>query len=111
MSLPIHADRPPLCETADGVIRIADTRIPLERVLRAFLSGATPEQIVHDYDVLNLEDVYAVINFYLHHREEVDEYMAGAKDEASEMACEIQQTFPSIGIRARLLANRPGEAR
>ena len=109
MSLPIHADRPPLCESTDGVIRIADTRIPLERVLRAFLNGSTPEQIAQDYDALDLEDVYAVINFYLHHRQDVDEYMAVANDEVSETAREIQQTFPSTDIRARLLANRPSK--
>jgi uncharacterized protein (DUF433 family) len=58
MSLSIHADRPPLCESTDGVILIADTRISLERVLRAFLNGSTPEQIVQDYDVLDLEHAF-----------------------------------------------------
>ncbi len=33
---------PPLTESADGTIRIANTRIPLEREIRAFQSGATP---------------------------------------------------------------------
>jgi len=44
-------------ETEQGVLRVAGTRIPLERIVRGFLSGATPEQIVQDYDVLDIKDV------------------------------------------------------
>jgi uncharacterized protein (DUF433 family) len=107
--LPNHADPPPLSESADGVIRIAGTRIPLERILRAFLDGSTPEQIVHDYDVLDLEEVYAVISYYLLHRKEVDEYLAVASEDGGKTTQKIQQEFNPTGIRARLLANRPAE--
>jgi uncharacterized protein (DUF433 family) len=106
MPLPIRSDPPPLCENADRVVRIAGTRIPLERIVRAFLSGATPEQIVQDYDVLTIEDVYAVINYYLHHRAEVDAYLAEAEQEASRTRSEIEQMCDPAGIRARLMARR-----
>ena len=78
MNLKLQADPPPLEEANDGVVRIAGTRIPLERVLRAFLAGSTPEQIAHDFDVLSIEGVYAVVNYYLHHRSEVDADLADA---------------------------------
>ena len=79
MTLTIHADLPPLRQTEDGVVRIANTRIPLERIVHAFLDGQTPEQIAQNFDVLKLEDVYAVVTYYLHHREEVDAYLARPK--------------------------------
>jgi uncharacterized protein (DUF433 family) len=110
MTLTIHADVPPLRETDDGVVRIAGTRIPLERVVRAFLAGMTPEQISQNFDVLRIEDVYAVVNFYLHHRDEVDAYMKAAEQDALRTRHEIEKQFDPTGIRARLLAPRHPEA-
>lgn len=110
MILSIHADKPPLREAGDGIVRIADTRIPLERVIRSFLTGMTPEQIVQSFDVLKLEDVYAVVNYYLHHRDEVDAYVAAAERDAANVRDEIEKQFDPTGIRARLLARRPLEA-
>ncbi len=110
MTLSIHADTPPLRETEDGVVRIADTRIPLERVIRSFLTGMTPEQIVQSFDVLKIEDVYAVVNYYLHHRDEVDAYLAAAERDAASVRDEIEKQFDPTGIRARLLARRRPEA-
>jgi uncharacterized protein (DUF433 family) len=106
MSLKLHADLPPLREADDGVVRIAGTRIPLERVLRAFLTGMTPEQIVQDFDVLTVEDVYAVVNYYLHHRSEVDAYMAGSEQAAARTRELIETEMDPAEIRNRLLSRR-----
>jgi len=109
MTLPIHGDPPPLCETEDGVLRISGTRVPLERVVRAFRLGATPEQIAQDFDVLSIESVYAVINYYLHHRSEVDAYLAKAEQEIAETRSKIEQKIDPIGIRSRLIAKHSAE--
>ena len=110
MNLKVQADPPPLCETKDGVVRISGTRIPLERIVRAFLAGSTPEQIAHDYDVVSIEDVYAVVNYYLHHRAEVDAYLADAEQGSARIRSEIEQRHDPAGIRARLLARRSAKA-
>jgi uncharacterized protein (DUF433 family) len=110
MTLSIHADKPPLRQSEDGILRIGDTRIPLERVVRAFQSGMTPEEIVLSFDVLKLEDVYSVVNYYLHHREEVDAYLANADRDAADLRSEIEKQFDQSGIRARLLARRQPKA-
>ena len=109
MTLPIRGDLPPLCETDDGVIRVSGTRIPLERVVRAFRSGATPEQIAQDFDVLTIECVYSVVNYYLHHRSEVDAYLATAEEEAGKTRGKIEREDDPTGIRARLIARRSAE--
>jgi len=106
VNLIVHADPPPLYEANDRVVRIAGTRIPLERIVRAFLAGSTPEQIAQDYDVLSLEDVYAVVNYYLHHRSEVDAYLADAEADAVRTRDETERQHGLNGIRARLLARR-----
>lgn len=110
MSLPINAEAPPLHEGDDGVVYVADTGIPLERVIRAFLAGMTPEQVVQDFDVLTVEDVYAVVNYYLHHRPEVDDYLNAAASEANVLRDEVERSHDPSGLRARLLARRPTES-
>jgi uncharacterized protein (DUF433 family) len=110
MLLSIQADMPPLSYSSDGVIRVGGTRIPLERVIRAFQAGMTPEQIAQDFDVLTVEDIYATINYYLHHREEVDAYLQSASEETLCTREEMERQFDPTGIRARLLARRAARA-
>ncbi len=104
MSLTIHAERPPLLEISHNIIRVAGTRVPLERVLRAFLNGSTAEQISQDFEVLKLQDIYAVISYYLQNRAEVDSWLAEIEDETSRIRTETERQYDPAGIRERLLA-------
>ena len=61
----------PLRRDDSGAIRIGDSRVLLELVIEAYLDGVTPEAIVRRFENLRLADVYAVINYYLNHSEEV----------------------------------------
>ena len=58
------------------VIRLRGHRIGLEHVIEAYKEGETPEQIVAYYKSLSLEEVYAVIAYYLRNRDEVEAYLA-----------------------------------
>jgi len=88
--------------TNAGVLRIQGTRVSLDSVIIAFNQGATPEQIVQDYDSLTLIQVYAAISYYLQHRKEVDDYLA----ERGERRKELRSQYNQEGIRERLLARR-----
>jgi uncharacterized protein (DUF433 family) len=90
----------------DHTIYVAGTRVPLETVIGAFLDGATPEEIVYQYPSLQLADAYAVIGYYLHHREEIDAYRAERAEAAVEIRRANESRFPPEGVRARLLARR-----
>jgi uncharacterized protein (DUF433 family) len=58
-------------------IRIKGHRIGIETVIDGYLHhGMTAEQIQEAYPSLTLEEVYATILYFLHHRELVTEYMA-----------------------------------
>lgn len=95
----------PLRTDDDGVIRIGSTRVTLETVIHAFQRGETPEQIIDSFDVLKLADVYAVVSYYLEHRDEVDEYMHRAQIEAEIMRQEINKRNTDLPeIRERMLA-------
>ena len=55
----------PLRKAEDGTWRVGNTRVLFDLVVYAFNNGRTPEEIVQSYDTLQLEDVYAVIAYYL----------------------------------------------
>ena len=94
----------PLSTDADGVIRVAGTRVTLSTVIDTFLTGATPEEIAQDFPVLRLDDVYAVVTYYLRHREEVDSYLRERRTQAEALRREIEARSPQTGLRDRLLA-------
>jgi uncharacterized protein (DUF433 family) len=103
VTLVIQAEKAPIRINEDGKALIGDTRIPLETVISAFYRGDSPEQIVDSFDVLSLGDVYAVIAYYIKHREAVDEYIRG-RDLAAESAYrKIEANQPNmLEFRMRL---------
>jgi uncharacterized protein (DUF433 family) len=103
----VQAEAPPLREDAAGALRVGDSRVLLELVIRAFQDGATPETIVQRYSTLALPDVYAVIAYYLRHRREVEEYLARREQKAEEVRQRLERQQGDLSeIRARLLAQR-----
>lgn len=106
MSLVIEAPPVPLRADDHGVLRVGTTRVPLDTVVYAFNQGASPEEIVMSYPTLDLGHVYAVVNYYLYNRAEVDAYLRQREAEAARIQVENEKRFPQEGIRARLLAKR-----
>jgi uncharacterized protein (DUF433 family) len=56
-------------------IRIKGHRIGIQDVIKYYLSGYSPEEILEELPSLNLEKIYAVITYYLANRFQIDEYM------------------------------------
>ena len=99
------AEPPPLDETEQGAVRVRGTRVSLDSVIYAYNSGATPEDIVRSFTTLKLRDVYAVITYYLDHRDMVEAYIARRETEAVKIRKEIEANQPSNAeFRARLQA-------
>ena len=65
MTFKFQTEAPPLSEDATGALRVGNSRVLLEIVVRAFQDRATPETIVQRYSTLALPDVYAVLANYL----------------------------------------------
>src|SRR5262245_47896792 len=107
MSFVAQSIAPPLREDSAGALRIGDSRVLLELVIRAFQDGATPETIVQRYSSLALADVYAVIAYYLRQRAEVESYLASREQIADAVEQRLESQQGDLGeIRARLLAKR-----
>lgn len=103
------AKPPPLRLDESGTLRVGNTRVPIDTVVSAYGCGANPEEIVLGYDTLQLANVYAVISYYLEHREEVEAYLDYRRQHAEEVQARFEARFPTSHIRKRLLARRKAQ--
>jgi uncharacterized protein (DUF433 family) len=97
--VPIHTD-------AEGVVRVAGTRVTLDTIVEAFDAGATAEEIAQQYSSVPLVDVYSVITYYLRHKTDVSAYLHRRQEHAATVREEVERRFPPSGIRERLIARR-----
>lgn len=104
--LQIRPQQVPLTENEHGVLRVSGTRVSLDSVVRAFQNGETAEEIVQNFPVLELKDVYAVIAYYLDNKEAVAEYLLAQDKEALAVRQQIEAQFPINHLRERVLKRR-----
>lgn len=108
MTLTLEPETVPLARNEDGAIHVGETRVTLDTVATAFRDGASAETIVDRYPTLSLADVYATIAYCLRHPQKIDSYLSERTRIAHDIKAENERRFPPDGIRARLLARRPG---
>lgn len=106
MTLVVEPELVPLVTGMDGVVRVDMTRVTLDSVVGAFREGATAEEILQQYPVLRLADIYSVIGYYLRHQSEVDSYLRDRRRGTDRTRRENESYFDPQGVRDRLLARR-----
>jgi uncharacterized protein (DUF433 family) len=105
MNLVLDRETPPFKEDESGAIRIGNTRVLLELVIRAFQDGASPETIVQRYSTLSLSDAYTTIGYYLRHQQEIEAYLSQREQLAESVRQKLSDIQPDLSsIRSRLLA-------
>ena len=62
-------------EERDGNYYVAGTRISLDSIIHAFRRGESPETICQNFELLDLEQVYGAIAYYLANKARVDAYL------------------------------------
>ena len=75
VKLTFEEERVPLRETESGTVYVGNSKVALEGIVFAHQQGKSPEEIQWAFDAVSLGDVYAVIGYYLHRKDEVEEYM------------------------------------
>ena len=107
MAIIIQPEAPPLREDASGALRVGSSRVLGELVIRAFQDGATPETIAQHYPTATLADIYAVIAYYLRHRQEVEAYLAEREQRAQEVRQRIERHQGDLAdLRRRILTRQ-----
>lgn len=107
MEMVLQTEAPPLHRDSSGALRVGNSRVLLELVIRAFEDGATPETIAQQYSTTTLVDIYGVIAYYLRHRAEVNTYLATREHQAEEVRGRIESRQGDLAeLRKRLLARK-----
>lgn len=107
MEMVLQTEAPPLRRDESGALRVGNSRVLLELVIRAFEDGATPETIVQQYPTTALADIYSVIAYYLRHRHEIEAYLAERERRAEEVHNRIDNQQGDLAeMRQRLLARK-----
>lgn len=86
----------------DGIIYMANTRIPIDTVIARWQQGYSPEQIHEGFPTLRTADIYAAISYYLEHRPELDSYLRAREEQADRQREEDEQRNPTDGLRDKL---------
>jgi len=110
MSLKIIADPVPLKIDSSGVVRVGGSRVSIDTVIQAYHEGAIPEEIAEQFPSLQLPDIYAVITYYLKHREEVDKYLDERLKQRERVRRENEARANPSGLRERLLSRKESQA-
>ena len=95
-------DGVPLHETSDGNVRVIGSRITLDTIVGCFQMGDTPKDILDSYPSLTLDQINAIIGWYLNHRAEVDEYIREGEIEAEKAWQEIESWPQNIAFREKM---------
>ena len=106
MDLAAVTEKIPIETDKDDVIRVGNTRVTLETLVLAFNGGSTAEEIVYQFPVLNIADVYAVITYYLRNRDTVEKYLNNRMQLSEQVKRRKQENKNMNDIRERLLARQ-----
>lgn len=83
----------PLKMDEHGGIRVSGTRVTLDTVIARYHQGDSPEAIHEGFEVLPLNDIYAVIAYYLAHRDELDTYLQRREEDAERIRLEVEANY------------------
>lgn len=86
-------------EKRKGGFYIAGSRVSLDSIVYAFLSGSSPESITQAFPALRLEEVYGGIAFYLANQAEIDEYLKASEEEYAKQVQEARAKDPQLYAR------------
>jgi uncharacterized protein (DUF433 family) len=68
-------------DTCGGRPRIAGTRFSVQQAAVLAKEGLTVEEIVREYDYLNVAQVYAALAYYYANQAEIETYLAEEEEE------------------------------
>lgn len=86
MSLPLKIDE-------QGTIYISRTKVTLDILIARYQQGDSPEAMHEGFPTVSLTDIYAVIAYYLAHRDELDAYLKQRDDDVERIRQEMEARY------------------
>lgn len=85
-------------------IRLKGSRIGIESILYEYIyREQPPESIVKRFPSLTLEQIYATILYYLHHRDKVETYITNWLTWSNSVRAEQKRNPPAVVARLQAL--------
>ena len=84
-------------------IRIKGHRIGIDDVIKYYLDGYSPDQILVELPTLNLEKIYATLTYYLQNRRQMDAYMLRLTKWREERYQEWLANLSPLALRLRAI--------
>ena len=84
-------------------IRIKGHRIGIDDVIKYYLDGYSPDQILVELPTLNLEKIYATLTYYLQNRRQMDAYMLRLAKWREERYQEWLANLSPLALRLRAI--------
>ena len=97
-------------EQHEGAYRIAGTHVSLNSIVYCFNEGQSPESIAQSFPVLELEQVYGTITYYLAHRPEIDDYLVKARQDYDAARQAEREADPAFYDKLEKARNRRATA-
>src|SRR5258708_15636265 len=91
-------------EERNGHYYVAGTRISLDSIVYAFRRGESAESICQNFELLQLEEIYGAIAYYLANQAEIDAYLIRQNENWAEGRRKAEP-LPA-GLRERLARAR-----
>jgi uncharacterized protein (DUF433 family) len=91
-------------EAREGNYYVAGTRVSLDSIVDAFGRGESAETVCQNFEVLQLEEVYGAIAYYLANQRDIDAYIVGQKEKWME-GRRNAESLP-VDLRERLMRAR-----
>jgi uncharacterized protein (DUF433 family) len=83
-------------------IRLKGHRIGIESILYEYIyNEKTPEELMIRFPTLSLEQIYATILYYLHYKEQVEQYMTGWLEHGRQMRAEQARNPTPVMLKLR----------
>ena len=103
-------DTVPLRYDDTGTIRVTGSRVRLDTLVGAFQRGDTLAEIAEGFPSLSMQDVNAVIDWYLTHQTEAHKYLEQQEIKSEKVRLEIESQ-PGYAARREELRRRCAQLR
>lgn len=90
----------------DGVIRIKGHRINLEHVVYEYNQGMSMEELLERFPSLSKEKIQACLDYYLAHRQEVDDFIRRSNEEFEELMHKNERNPRHLALKKKIQAAR-----
>ena len=99
-------DSVPLRYDDHGDIRVRGSRVTLDTLVGRYHVGDTIEEIHEGFPTVSIEQITAIIDWYLNNQAEADEYLREGEAQAEKLRLEIESRPENIAFREKVRSLR-----